>query len=510
MLKSNLVKDYKAEILSGLTVALALVPEAIAFAFVAGVDPLVGLYAAIIVGFVTSAFGGRPGMISGATGALAVVMAALFKSDPETKKYLFLMIIMMGVIQMIFGFLKLGKLIRLMPKPVMIGFVNGLAIVIFKSQFKSFINKDTGEIFAAPILIPMIIVIVSVMVIIKLFPKLTKAVPPILVAIGLSTFIIWILKIDIPTIKDVLEKGATLRGGFPKPSIPAVPTDMETFLKLFKTSFTLASIGIIYSLMSVTFIDDLTKTRGKGNREALAQGAANILTGIFGGMGGCSMIGQSIINIKSGGKGRVSGITASIGLLLIVLVGAPVIELIPTAALIGVMFIVVIGTFEWSTFKIIKKIPLSDVLVIIAVTIVTPLRDLSTAVFVGIIMSALVFAWESAKKVSIQTFIRKDGAREYNLQGAIFFASTTSFKRLFDFNCDESEVYIDFKNARVHDHSAIVAIDWLTEQFKEAGKKLHLLHLSEDCRKLLKNAGNMIEVNVVEDPDYNVSDNELA
>lgn len=510
MFKTTLNKSLMTEILSGLTVALALVPEAIAFAFVAGVDPLLGLYAAIIIGFITSAFGGRPGMISGATGATAVVMGALFESDPEAKKYLFIMIMMMGALQIIFGLLKLGKLIRLMPKPVMIGFVNGLAIVIFRSQFKSFIDPNTGEVFAWPILLPMIVVIASVMAIIKLFPKLTKTVPPILVAIGLSTFVIWFFNIDIPTIKDMLAEGRTLSGGFPTPSIPAVPTDMEMFWKLFKTAATLASIGIIYSLMSVTFIDELTNTRGQGNREALAQGAANILCGLFGGMGGCSMIGQSIINIKSGGKGRASGISASIFLLLIVLIAAPVIEMIPVAALIGVMFIVVIGTFEWSTFKIFKKIPLSDLIVIIAVTIATPLYDLSTAVFVGVILSALVFAWESAKKVSVTTTLREDGAREYDLHGAIFFASTTAFKQLFDFDCDENEIFIDFKDARVHDHSAIVAIDYITNRYKVLGKTLHLLHLSADCIKLLKNAGSMIEVNVVEDPDYKVSDNELA
>ncbi len=506
MLNTELVKSYKTEILSGLTVALALVPEAIAFAFVADLDPLVGLYAAFIIGLITAVFGGRPGMISGATGALAVVMAELFHEHPETKDYLFLMVIIMGVFQILFGVFKLGKLVRLIPEPVMFGFVNGLAIVIFKAQFGSFKVKETGELLPMNQLIIMGILIVIVMAIIHFLPKLTKAVPPALAAIIISTLAVMIFKLDTATVGDI----ASVAGGFPIPHLPAIPQSFEIWSLITKTALVLASVGLIESLMTLTLIDERTKTRGKGNKESIAQGLANVLTGLFGGMGGCAMIGQSMINIDSGGRKRTSGISAALFLLSFILFGSTIIEQIPIAALVGVMFMVVIGTFEWETFNVLKKIPKSDAFVILVVTIVTVLTDLALAVFVGIIISALVFAWETAKKIGVKTFVREDGAREYDLHGAIFFASTTTFKRLFDFNTPEEEIYIDFADARVFDHSAIESINWLTEQYKEAGKKLHLLHLSKDCIALLKNAEGMIEVNVVEDPHYKVSDDSLA
>ncbi|QEN03225.1 SulP family inorganic anion transporter [Thiospirochaeta perfilievii] len=506
MIKTKLLSDYKTEILSGLTVSLALVPEAIAFAFVADLDPLVGLYAAFIIGLITSIFGGRPGMISGATGALAVVMAELFLEHPSAKDYLFIMVIIMGCFQILFGLLKLGKLVRLIPEPVMFGFVNGLAIVIFKAQFSSFKIKETGEFLPKEQLIIMGALIIIVMLIIQILPKLTRAVPPALAAIVVTTLIVIFFKLDTKTVGDV----ASVSGGFPIPHLPKIPNNMEMWGLITKTALVLASVGLIESLMTLTLIDERTKTRGKSNKESIAQGLANVITGLFGGMGGCAMIGQSMINIESGGRKRASGISASLFLLSFIIFGSSIIEQIPVASLVGVMFMVVIGTFEWETFNVLKKIPKSDALVILVVTIVTVLTDLAVAVFVGIIISALVFAWESAKKIGVKSFIREDGALEYDLHGAIFFASTTAFKRLFDFSVKEDEIYIDFKNARVFDHSAIESINWLTEEYKSIGKKLHLLHLSYDCVKLLKNAAGMIEVNVVEDPEYKVSDDELA
>ena len=506
MLNANTIKNYKTEILSGLTVALALVPEAIAFAFVADLDPLVGLYAAFIIGFITSVFGGRPGMISGATGAIAVVMAELFHQNPTTKEYLFLMVIIMGIFQILFGIFKLGKLVRLIPEPVMFGFVNGLAIVIFKAQFSSFKVKETGKLLPNDQLIIMGVIILIVMATIHFLPKITKAIPPALAAIVISTLIVIVFKLDTNTVGDV----ASVAGGFPTPSLPAIPKTFDMWKIITKTALILASVGLIESLMTLTLVDERTKTRGQSNRESMAQGFANVLTGLFGGMGGCAMIGQSMINIDSGGRKRASGISASLFLLSFILFGSTIIEQIPIAALVGVMFMVVIGTFEWETFTVIKNIPKTDALVILVVTVVTVLTDLAVAVFVGIIISALVFAWESAKKTVAKSFIREDGAREYDLSGAIFFASTTAFKQIFNFEDKEPEIYIDFKNARVFDHSAIEAINWVTEQYRQAGKTLHLLHLSNDCQILLKNAQSIIVVNVVEDPLYKVSDDTLA
>ena len=559
-------KTIKTEVLSGLTVALALVPEAVAFSFVAGVEPQVGLYAAFIVGLITSIFGGRPGMISGATGALAVVLGELFHIHPEAKPYLYTIVICQGLFQMFFGFAKLGKLIRLIPKPVMFGFVNGLAIVIFKAQFRSFYG------LSAPEILTMVGLILLVMAIIHFLPKLTKTVPSALVAIVVTFALVSIFNINTPNVKSIVvtmkeaqlqtETGnpsatltdkqvedITIGGKFPtiklatvfpflkqssanadnttaneqlatnniehktteqhkQPNAPL--TGWDLWLILLKTALILAAVGLIESLMTLTLIDEMTQTRGRGNRESIAQGLANVVTGLFGGMGGCAMIGQSMINVNAGGRKRLSGIVAAITLLIIILVGAPLIEGIPIAALIGVMFMVVIGTFEWETFNIIKKIPKTDTLVIFVVTIVTVFTDLAMAVIIGVIISAIVFAWESAKKISAENFIRKDGAQEYDLHGAIFFASTTKFKGLFDFTNAPNEIYIDFADARVHDHSGIEAINWITEQYKSAGKKLHLLHLSEDCRLLLETAGDMIEVNVVEDPLYRVADDKLA
>ncbi len=501
--KRGTVKD---DVLSGLTVALALVPEAVAFAFVAGVDPLVGLYAAFIVGLITSVFGGRPGMISGATGALAVVMVTLVKVHGI--EYLFATVVLMGVIQLAAGLLKLGKFVRLIPHPVMLGFVNGLAIVIFKAQLGQFRIDPTDT---ASAWLPMGALgtmcgfILLTMAIMFFLPKFTRAIPSGLAAIVTVTCIAYFGGVDTTIVKDL----ASVSGGFPQIHIPSVPLTFEMLSIIFPYALILASIGLIESLMTLTLIDELTESRGKGNRECIAQGSANIITGFFGGMGGCAMIGQSMININSGGRGRTSGFAASIFLLIFILFASGLIEIIPMAALTGVMFMVVIGTFEWSSFRIIGKIPKSDAFVLILVSIVTVVTDLAIAVFAGVIVSALVFAWEKAKHISEKRYVDEEGTTHYELDGPLFFAAVHDFNDLFRIQDDTDEIIIDFMNSHVHDHSSIEAINGLTERYRKLGKKLHLRHLSKDCRLLLNNADEIVDINVIEDPYYHVATDQL-
>ena len=503
----NKAASAKDDVLSGLTVALALVPEAVAFAFVAGVHPLVGLYAAFMVGLITASIGGRPGMISGATGALAVVMVALVAEHGV--EYLFATVVLMGFIQITAGVLKLGKFIRMVPHPVMLGFVNGLAIVIFLSQLQTFqITSSTGEtewISGSP-LWTLVGLIALTMVIIKYLPLLTRAIPSSLAAILVVSLIVIFFNMDTRTVGDI----ASIAGGFPEFHIPDVPFTLETLWIILPYAFILAAIGLIESLLTLTLIDELTQTRGKGNRECIAQGVANTATGMFGGMGGCAMIGQSMINVNSGGRGRLSGISAALFLLFFILVASPLIELIPLAALVGVMFIVVIGTFEWSSFRILGKIPKSDAFVLILVSGVTVATDLAIAVIVGVIVSALVFAWQHAKNTAVETHVDENGAKIYRLSGPLFFSSVHNFNNLFDLDNDPDEVIIDFERSRVYDHSAIEAIDNLAERYVQAGKRLHLRHLSPECRILMKKAGDLVEVNVIEDPKYRVADDKLA
>jgi len=503
----NKAASAKDDVLSGLTVALALVPEAVAFAFVAGVHPLVGLYAAFMVGLITASIGGRPGMISGATGALAVVMVALVAEHGV--EYLFATVVLMGFIQITAGVLKLGKFIRMVPHPVMLGFVNGLAIVIFLSQLQTFqITSSTGEtewISGSP-LWTLVGLIALTMVIIKYLPLLTRAIPSSLAAILVVSLIVIFFNMDTRTVGDI----ASIAGGSPEFHIPDVPFTLETLWIILPYAFILAAIGLIESLLTLTLIDELTQTRGKGNRECIAQGVANTATGMFGGMGGCAMIGQSMINVNSGGRGRLSGISAALFLLFFILVASPLIELIPLAALVGVMFIVVIGTFEWSSFRILGKIPKSDAFVLILVSGVTVATDLAIAVIVGVIVSALVFAWQHAKNTAVETHVDENGAKIYRLSGPLFFSSVHNFNNLFDLDNDPDEVIIDFERSRVYDHSAIEAIDNLAERYVQAGKRLHLRHLSPECRILMKKAGDLVEVNVIEDPKYRVADDKLA
>jgi sulfate permease, SulP family len=494
------------EVLSGLTVALALVPEAVAFAFVAGVEPLVGLYAAFMVGLLASIFGGRPGMISGATGAMAVVMVALVADHGV--EYLFATVVLTGIIQILAGVFKLGKFIRIVPHPVMLGFVNGLAIVIFLAQVQHFqidIDGATQWMSGQPMMIFAGLIVLT-MAIIHFLPKLTTAIPSSLVAIVVVSFMVIGLNIDTNTVGDL----ASIEGGLPQFHIPDVAFTFETLKIIFPYAFILAAIGLIESLLTLTLIDEVTNTRGRGNRECVGQGIANTATGFFGGMGGCAMIGQSMINVNSGGHQRLSGVSAALFLLAFIMFASSLIEQIPMAALVGVMFIVVIGTFEWSSIRIFGKIPKHDAFVLVLVSGVTVATDLAIAVVVGVIVSALVFAWEHAKHINVKSYIDDNGSKIYELNGPLFFGSVKNFRELFQPENDPDDVIIEFQNSRVTDHSAIEAIDSLAERYIKAGKKLHLRHLSEECRTLLDKAGDLVEVNRMEDPNYHVADDKLS
>ncbi|UTA49056.1 SulP family inorganic anion transporter [Simiduia sp. 21SJ11W-1] len=506
--------NVKNDILSGTTVALALVPEAVAFAFVAGVEPMVGLYAAFMMGLLTSIFGGRPGMISGATGATAVVMIALVAQHGV--QYLFAMVVLAGVLQMLAGIFKLGKFIRMVPYPVMLGFVNGLAIVIFLAQmgqFKYEISDGNMTWLEGEMLYTMGILIAATMAIMHFLPKITQAVPAGLVAIVAITLAVLGLDLEARTVIDFVRDmlpaeeaaSATLKGELPSFAIPDVPFTWETLSIIFPYALIIAAVGLIESLLTLSLIDEITDTRGNSNRECMGQGVANTVNGFFGGMGGCAMIGQSMININSGGRGRLSGITAALVLLAFILFGATYIEMIPLAALVGIMFMVVLGTFEWSSFRIIGKIPRSDAMILILVSSVTVFFDLAIAVIVGVIVSALVFAWQHAKRIHVHTYEDENGYKVYELRGPIFFGSVANFKELFDPAGDPEHVVIEFQRSRVADHSALEAIDSLAEKYRALGKTLHLRHLSKDCRTLLRKAGDLVEVNVLEDPNYKVA-----
>ncbi len=589
--------NYKNEVLSGLTVALALVPEAIAFALIAGLSPLTGLYAAFSIGLITSILGGRPGMISGATGAVAVIyvgmIALIRKANPditvdEITQYIFATVILAGIIQIIVGLLRLGKFIRLVPQPVMFGFVNGLAIVIFMAQLSSFkvdlkdpynknlkeiqatekalllneaesyavsaetgaitynvmndtlFNYKTGEaklwidndrvydiekeavryqykkgsfynievtgekkewLDAKSIWLMVGLVLLSMLIIWGL-PKITKYVPSALAAIVIVSAIVIGFGIDTKTVGDI----ASIEGGFPMPSMPSIPFTWDTFMLIFPYALIVAGVGLIESLLTLNLIDEITQTRGSGNKECVAQGTANIASGFFLGMGGCAMIGQSLINISSGARARLSGIVASLGLLSFILWGAPIIEQLPMAALVGVMVMVSIGTFEWASLKVFGKMPLTDVIVMLVVTLVTVfLHNLALAVLIGVIISALAFAWENALRIRARKYIDKEGSKHYEIFGPLFFGSVSVFNDKFDVKGDPDDVIIDFSESKVVDMSAIEALNVLTERYHKEGKKVHLRHLSPDCQKLLKDADKIVEVNVMEDPTYHVA-----
>ncbi|TYB87581.1 SulP family inorganic anion transporter [Oceaniovalibus sp. ACAM 378] len=498
----------KTEILSGLTVALALVPEAVAFSFVAGVHPLVGLYAAFIVGLITALIGGRPGMISGATGALAVVMVSLVSRHGV--EYLFATVVLMGLIQIFAGVMRWGKFIRLVPHPVMLGFVNGLAIVIFLAQMTQFKVPGTAEVGAHGMsggdwmtglpLILMLGLVALTMAIIYAMPKLTNAIPAPLAGIGIVAAIVIAFGIDVPRVGDL----ASIEGGLPTFHIPMVPLTWETFKIILPFSMILAAIGLIESLLTLNLVGEITGKRGGASQECVAQGVANTVTGFFGGMGGCAMIGQSMINVKSGGRTRIAGVAAALFLLAFIVVASPVIEIIPLAALVGVMFMVVIGTFAWSSLMILRKVPLVDAFVIILVTVVTVMTDLATAVVVGVIVSALAYAWQNATRIHAKTYTTPEGAKVYQVQGPLFFGSADGFTELFDPEDDPETVIVDFEGSRVADQSALSAIETMAARYESAGKRLQLRHLSRDCHYLLTKAGQLV-IDSDDDPDYEIA-----
>ena len=495
--------DYKTEVLSGLTVAMALIPEAVAFALIAGLSPLTGLYAAFVMGLVTSILGGRPGMISGATGAVAVVIAALALSHGV--EYVFATVILAGLIQVLAGVLKLGKLMRLVPHPVIFGFVNGLAIIIFMSQLEQFKTPE-GAWMAGNSLYLMLGLVLLTMLIIWGLPKITKAVPSSLAAILTIFGVVAFFGLDTRTVGDI----ASIQGSFPPFQIPMVPFTMETLLVIFPYAGIMAGVGLIESLLTLNIIDEITETRGSGNKEAVAQGTANILSGLFSGMGGCAMIGQSLINVSAGARARLSGIVASVMLLVFIMFGAGLVEKLPMAALTGLMIMVSIGTFEWASLKTFNKMPPSDIFVMVLVTGITAvLHNLALAVLIGVIIAALVFAWDNAKRIRARKRIDEDGVKHYEIYGPLFFGSVAVFNEKFDVLNDPDEVIIDFEESRVVDMSAIEALNKITERYRKVGKKVHLHHLSPDCRKLLKNAEEIIDVNVAEDPTYRLVVDEI-
>jgi sulfate permease, SulP family len=523
---NNFTFNPKNDILSGLTVALALVPEAVAFAFVAGIDPLVGLYGAFMMGIVTAVFGGRPGMISGATGAMAVVMVHMIQKGNEVGinmenpidnlglQWLFITLLIVGLIQASAGIFKLGKFVRLIPHPVMMGFVNGLAIVIFLSQLNLF--KETHEGITNWMqgndLLIMIGLVGLTMLIMFLLPKLTKKIPAALIAIIAVASITIFGGFEVSTVGSFIVDGggSGLEGSLPTfqyQIFELIHTMNGHWGLIVSTAFLLAAVGLIESLMTLNLVDELTESRGSGNRECLAQGGANVLNGLFGGMGGCAMIGQSIINVNSGGRGRLSGIVAAIALLCFVLFGAPLIEQIPIAALVGVMFMVVVGTFAWSSFRVIRKIPLSDAIVLIIVSAVTVWQDLAIAVIVGVIISALVFAWKNALMIRARKRVKLDGTKVYEIWGPLFFGSVQNFNSKFDIKEDPLNVEIDFIESKVSDHSGIEAISNIARKYLNAKKNLRLTHLSPECKTLLLKADPMFQQIIessIDDPRYYV------
>ena len=500
----------RIELLSGLTVALALVPEAVAFAFVAGVHPLVGLYAAFLVGLITALIGGRPGMISGATGALAVVMVALVAQHGV--EYLFATVVLMGLLQIFAGVMQWGKFIRLVPHPVMLGFVNGLAIVIFLAQLTQFKVPGSvvsnghgmtgGEWLSGMQLFLMLGLVALTMGIIWATPKITKVIPAPLAGIGIVAAIVIAMGLDVPRVGDL----ASIQGGLPALHIPVVPLNYETFQIILPYAVILAAIGLIESLLTLNLVGEMTGKRGGASQECVAQGVANTVTGFFGGMGGCAMIGQSMINVKSGGRTRVAGIAAALFLLIFILFASPIIEVIPLAALVGVMFMVVIGTFAWNSLKILAKVPLMDAFVIVLVTVVTVYSDLAVAVVVGVIVSALAYAWNNARRIHAKTrdSVTDQGAKVYEIQGPLFFGSADGFAELFDVAGDPDVVIVDFADSRVVDQSALQAIEALAAKYEAAGKVIKLRHLSHDCHRLLKKAGHLV-VDSDDDPDYELA-----
>lgn len=493
--------NYRTEILAGITVAMTMIPESLSFAILAGFPPLVGLYGAFIMGLVTAILGGRPGLISGGAGATVIVLIALMKSDGL--EFVFAAVALAGVLQILVGVFKLGKFIRLVPQPVMFGFVNGLAVIIFMSQldqFKTVVNGQQIWLTGSPMYIMLGLVALTIGIVV-LTPKFTKTVPASLVAIMVVFALVYFFGIETKTVRDI----ASISGGFPPFHIPNIPINFETLQIIFPYALIMASVGLTEGLLTLNLVDEITETRGNGNRECIAQGSANILNGFFFGMGGCPMIAQTLVNLSAGSRARLSGIIAALTILVIILFGAPIIEQLPMAALVGVMIMVAIGTFEWASFRIINKMPKHDIFVGIVVALITILlHNLALAVLIGVIIAALVFAWESAKRIRAKKYIDEKGVKHYEIYGPLFFGSTTAFSEKFDIKNDPKEVIIDFKESKITDMSAIDAVNKITGRYAKLNKTVHLRHLSADCRTLLKNADSEIDVNILEDPTYKI------
>lgn len=498
--------NYRNEILAGLTVAMTMIPESLSFAILAGFPPLVGLYAAFIAGLITAVFGGRPGMVSGGAGATVIVLIALMKSNGL--EYVFAAVALAGVIQILIGLFKFSKFIRLVPQPVMYGFVNGLAVIIFMSQFEQFKFNSGGEsswLQGTPLFIMAGLVALTIGIVL-LFPKITKKIPASLVAIIVVFLVVIFFNIDTKTVQDI----ASIEGGFPPLHIPNIPFTWEAFQIILPYSLIFAAVGLTEGLLTLNLVDEITGTRGNGDRECIAQGGSNIANGFFFGMGGCPMIAQTLVNLSAGSRARLSGIIAALTILLIILFGAPIIGKVPMAALVGVMIMVAIGTFEWASFKIITKMPKQDIFVGILVAVITVLlHNLALAVLIGVIISALVFAWESAKRIGARTFIDAEGVKHYEIFGPLFFGSSMAFAEKFTISEDPEMVVISFKDSRISDMSAIEAVNNIAKKYKEIGKTVRLQHLSVDCIKLLDKANAVIDVNIVNDPEYLVAIEEL-
>ena len=496
--------NYKNEILAGLTVAMTMIPESLSFAILAGLSPLTGLYAAFLMGLITAVLGGRPGMVSGGAGATVVVLIAL--AAAHGVEYLFAAVILAGLFQLLVGIFKLGKFVRLIPQPVMYGFLNGLAVIIFMAQIAQFkIFQNGTEVWMqGNALYLMAGLTMLTIAIVFILPKFTKAVPASLVAIIVVSGIVYFLNIDTKKVIDI----ASVSGSLPSFHIPQIPFNMETFKIIFPYALVMAGVGLIESLLTLNMVDEITNTKGQSNREAAAQGMANIANGFFGGMGGCAMVAQTLVNIGAGARARLSAIIGALTILLVILIGGSIIEQIPMAALVGVMMMVSIGTFEWVSFRIINKMPRHDIFVGILVALITiVLHNLALAVLIGVVISALVFAWESAKRIRARKFTDEKGVKHYEIYGPLFFGSASAFADKFDVAGDPQEVIIDFKESKVADMSAIEILNKVTEKYHKAGKTIHLKHLSPDCRQLLKNAESVIDVNIIEDPTYKVMTN---
>ncbi|NGM62037.1 SulP family inorganic anion transporter [Sphingobacterium sp. SGG-5] len=493
--------NFKNEIFAGLTVAMTMIPESLSFAILAGLTPLTGLYAAFLMGIVTAILGGRPGMVSGGAGATIVVLIAL--AATHGVEYLFATIVLAGIIQLLTGVFKLGKFVRLIPQPVMYGFLNGLAIIIFMAQLEQFkVYEGTtfswmqgGQLYTMAGLVGLTILIVV------LLPKVTKAIPASLVAILVVFAIVYFAQIDTKTVFDI----ASVSGSLPTFHIPSVPFEWQTLQIIFPYALVMAGVGLIESLLTLNMVDEITNSKGNSNREAMAQGTANMVNGFFGGMGGCAMVAQTLVNLNAGARTRISAIIGALTILAIILVGAPFIEQIPMAALVGVMMMVAISTFQWVSLRIINKMPKSDIFVgILVAGITVVLHNLALAVLVGVVVSALVFAWDNAKRIRARKSVTPDGYKVYEIYGPLFFGSVTNFLEKFDIQNDPDIVIIDFQESRVMDMSAIDALHKITDRYASVNKKIVLRHLSEDCRNLLQNAKGIIEVNIEEDPTYRV------